>query len=222
MKRELRDQARTMRKQGLSLSEIATKLQVSKGSVSAWCRSIILSSEQIVHLESKRKHWASQNKGAQTNRQNAQAQRLEYQETGRQKAREMRPLHIKGCMLYWAEGAKSKNIIHFVNSDPNMMKLFMRFLREELEIDDKIVSLQLHCHSHDPDTHRDMKIYWSSILNLPIECFQKVQVKKGSTTRKNRLENGICAIRISRTEFVMHIYGAIQEYGGFENPDWLF
>jgi hypothetical protein len=34
--------------------------------------------------------------------------------------------------------------------------------------------------------------------------------------------NGICSIRVENTNYVLHIFGAIQEYGGFNNPDWLF
>lgn len=39
----------------------------------------------------------------------------------------MKGLHLAGCMLYWAEGAKSRNTIEFANSDPNMVRLFCRF-----------------------------------------------------------------------------------------------
>lgn len=35
-----------------------------------------------------------------------------------------------GCMLYWAEGAKSRNTLTFANSDPAMIRMFARFLRE--------------------------------------------------------------------------------------------
>lgn len=222
MKRETRKKARQLRKDGNSISDIASQLNVSRGSVSSWCRDIELTEIQKANLQKKRKHWGRQNKGAQVNRQKAQEQRQVYQEEGRLKAQEKRPLHMMGCMLYWAEGGKQKNTLHFVNSDPHMMRMFIRFLREELDVPDSLISLQLHCHTHDDDQQHQMKIYWSQILDLPMTCFQKVQVKKGSDTRKNRLENGICAIRVSRTEYVMHIFGAIQEYGGFDNPDWLF
>jgi hypothetical protein len=57
---------------------------------------------------------------------------------------------------------------------------------------------------------------------LPTSCLEKVHIKQGSNSRKNRLINGICAIRIYRTAITQHIFGAIQEYGGFENEDWLF
>ena len=44
-------------------------------------------------------------------------------------------LHQAGCMLYWAEGAKSRNSAKFANSDPPMMLLFRRFLTTALGVD---------------------------------------------------------------------------------------
>jgi len=37
-------------------------------------------------------------------------------------------LMLAGCMLYWAEGFKKKNVVDFGNSDANMMKYFLFFL----------------------------------------------------------------------------------------------
>lgn len=222
MKREIRTKARQLRQEGKSISDIANELNISRGSVSSWCRDIKLTEHQKQALHEKRKHWSAQNKGAQVNRQQARQQREFYQQRGREKAKEKNPLHMMGCMLYWAEGGKQKNILHFVNSDIYMMKLFMSFLREELFVPIEVIGLQLHCHTSDINEQNRMKAFWSQTLDLPMNCFHKVQVKKGSDSRKNRLENGICAIRISRTEYVMHLFGAIQEYGRFDNPDWLF
>jgi len=38
-------------------------------------------------------------------------------------------------MLYWAEGAKGRNTVKFVNSDPQMVWFFRRFLTEALAVD---------------------------------------------------------------------------------------
>ena len=32
-------------------------------------------------------------------------------------------------MLYWAEGSKRRNCVEFTNSDPDMMRRFVKFLR---------------------------------------------------------------------------------------------
>ncbi len=39
------------------------------------------------------------------------------------------PLHLAGCMLYWAEGTKNRNRAQLVNSDVEMVRFFCSFLR---------------------------------------------------------------------------------------------
>ena len=39
---------------------------------------------------------------------------------------------------------------------------------------------------------------------------------------KKSLPYGVCTLRAKKsTPIVQHIYGAIQEYAGFEQPKWL-
>ncbi len=223
MKQEVRAQARAMRLQGISVNEIARILGISKSSASIWVRDIELTEDQIRHLKANQKRYEQQNKGAKANQARASALRLKYQQEGRLKARENRPLHQAGCLLYWAEGAKDRNEVYFVNSDVHMLRMFMRFLREEMQIRDEEISLYIHCHYPDPEQQRRIEVYWITMLDLEENCLRKTQVKKGSDTRKNILINGVCGIRVARsTRLAQHIYGAIQEYAGFEHPAWLF
>lgn len=221
VKRETRIQARQLRSKGHSTSEIAAMVGASKSSVSVWVRDVELTEEQKMILRQKQPRWTAQNNGAQGNREKAKQQREIFQQEGREKAQQGSSLHLAGCMLYWAEGAKGRNHLHFANSDPNMQQLFVRFLREEFLISDEDIKLQIHCHSEDESIHQRCREFWSQLLDLPESNVNKIQVKKGSETRKNRLEYGICAIRVYNTQIVQHIYGAIQVYGGFVNPDWL-
>jgi predicted transcriptional regulator len=222
VKKAIREQARLLRQQGRSVREITRLLGVSKSSVSNWVRDIELTPVQIETLRANQRKYSGQNAGAKMNQKRAKEQRLQYQEAGRKKARQNSKLHLIGCMLYWAEGAKARNGIYFANSDPDMMRLFIRFLREELGVADYRISLLIHCHTDAPDEVRRIEQYWLETLNLPASALNKTQVKTGSLTRKNILEYGVCSIRVYCTELTHHIYGAIQEYGGFENPDWLF
>ena len=89
-------------------------------------------------------------------------ERVTYQARGRETARGGDLLHLAGCMLDWAEGSKGRNQLRFSNSDPEMIRFFVRFLQE--------------CLGVKPDQ-----------------------------------------IRIT----TQHIFGAIQEYGGFRRDAWL-
>lgn len=153
----------------------------------------------------------------------SQSNYLWYQEEGRAKARENNPLHLAGCMLYWAEGAKSKSSgIAFANSDPNMLLLFMRFLREEMQVKDEIIRMRIQCHTRDPIEIKRIERYWLDLLDLPSCSLRKTLIKKGNPNaiRHNNFENGFCMVEVYRVRLLHHIFGAIQEYSGFDNPAW--
>lgn len=48
-----------------------------------------------------------------------------------------------------------------------------------------------------------------------------VYSKYSQKKRKNRLPYGTCKLCVNSTAVVQSIFGSIQEYGGFERPDWL-
>jgi predicted transcriptional regulator len=221
MKRETREQARLLRQQGHSIKEIAEALQVSRSSVSLWVRDVELTQDQIQALKERQQLWGAQNAGASRNRTNATEQRQHFQQQGRDQAATASALHTMGCMLYWAEGAKSRNGLNFVNADPNMLELFIRFLREELAVNDDEMVLYIHSHSQDALEIDRITHYWLTLLHLPPTALRKVLFKAGSQARRNNLPNGVCSLRVYRTDLVQHIFGAIQAYGGFENPAWL-
>ena len=60
---------------------------------------------------------------------------------------------------------------------------------------------------------------------MPASCLTKSMVNAYSRASKrkrvNMLPYGTCKLTVSSTQIVQHIYGAIQEYGGFDRPEWL-
>ena len=52
--------------------------------------------------------------------------RLDAQRDGSARGRAQDPLHQAGCMLYWAEGSKSRNKVVFTNADRDMVAFFLR------------------------------------------------------------------------------------------------
>ena len=218
-----REQARNLRQQGLSYRQIQSELKVSLSSVSLWCRDIELTEEQQRIIDNNGLQYGDDNAGAKVNRETAYQERIVYQQAGREVAKQERFLHIVGCMLYWAEGAKhDRNRVNFANSDSVMVELFVRFLREELNVASDSIKFKIHCHTDDPQKIRQMERYWMDLLQLSESSLMNVQIKTGSNNRKNHLENGVCAIHVHSKELLMHILGAIQEYGNFTNEDWLY
>lgn len=218
-KSELRQRARELRMQGWTLSEIVEEIGAAKSSVSVWTRDIKLTQDQQHRIDEKHRTNSGIQIVANQNKARFRKQRTAYQRKGREKAKEGDLLHAMGCMLQWAEGAKNRNTVQLVNSDPNMMTMFVRFLRESMNVKDEDISVFIHCHNKDHVERIEQ--YWLELLELPKSALRTAQVIKGSDARHNRLHNGVCSIRVYNTELVQHIYGAIQEYSGFDEPAWL-
>lgn len=221
-KKELQVEARRLRKEGKSVNEIVTILGAAKSSVSLWVRDIELTGEQRISLKTRGRQYGSENAGAQVNIERFRVLRVKYQEGGRAKAKEQRSLHLAGCMLYWAEGSKNRHRVEFVNSSAEMLRFFIRFLREELNIKDENIKINIHCHTAENEKLQLIVEYWLNLLQLSSASLRKIYYKESGKVSRKRLEYGVCGIRVESTELVQHIFGAIQEYAGFDNPDWLF
>lgn len=215
-----RKEARELRKQGKSVRVIAKEVGVSKASVSVWVKDIELTEDQKLSLSGNR----NPTKASMQHSRNAFKRRMEYQAEGREQAKKYDSLHLMGCMLYWAEGYKSVNDTDFTNSNPNMMQLFIKFLRS-INIKDEDMTVYIHCYINNNLSVGDIENYWLNLLELPKSCLRKTMANKtpkSSTGKKaNKLLYGVCKIRVHKVEVVQHIYGAIQEYIGVDVPEWI-
>ena len=215
------DKARQLRYLGLSMKRIAAECQVSLSTVSLWTRDI----EML-----PRHHAANRERAAKVRadrwRDRHREQRRAFQREGRKRAREGDQLHAAGCMLYWAEGAKARNSLVMSNSDPAMLVMFVRFLRECFEITAEDISFSLNVYTTNGRTIGEIEHYWMDLLELVPACARKHMLNHTPTSssgkRKNKLPYGVCTLRVKRsTWLVQHIYGAIQEYSGIDQPAWL-
>ncbi|MDQ2686924.1 MAG: helix-turn-helix transcriptional regulator [Armatimonadota bacterium] len=224
MKLEQKQEARRLRcEQGLALNEIAALLQVSKSSVSLWVRDVVLSDEHLARLNARNPLYNRQLHSGHVNRERSRNRRLQYQEAGRRQAREGNLLHMAGCMLYWAEGTKQRNVLVFTNSDPDMVAFFLNFLRRCYSVADEEVTVTINCFD-DCHSVKDIEEFWLQTLNVPGTCLRKATVNVHSCysqkKRCGKLVYGTCRLAVCRTAIVQSIYGAIQEYGGFTIDKW--
>jgi hypothetical protein len=128
-------------------------------------------------------------------------------------------------MLFWAEGDKHRNGVRFANSDPELLRVFVRFLRECFEADDSRISLTCNLFADHMERQREVEDFWLKTLGLPRSCLRRsivnVYSKYSQKKRKNKLPYGTCKVAYNDTRTVQSIYGAIQEYAGFNRPEWL-
>jgi hypothetical protein len=129
-------------------------------------------------------------------------------------------------MLYWAEGSKDRNSLTFANSDAEMVRFFWRFIRTSFSVDPSQITIRLNVYTGNGLTIEQIEEHWLTVLELPISCLRKPILNHFPTSssggKRNKLPYGVCTFRVRRsTPIIQHVFGAIQEYAGFDEPRWL-
>ena len=207
-----------LRQSGKSIVEIQQITGLPRGTVNNWCQHVTISDEQMRILR------FAQKRGLHKKYKDNQDIREKAHKEGREKAKLLDPLHLAGCMLYWCEGAKAKSSRHtlsLVNSDPEMIKVYMRFLRESLNVPNEEIFLKLTIYD-DIDESEAIE-FWSKVCNLHKSSFKKTQIKKSYPIKQyshQRKMYGCCTVMVYKTKYVHHVLAAIQQYFGFNREDW--
>lgn len=212
-----------MRLEGASIREIEQVLGVSRSSASRWVRDIELTPEQRALLVARSRLGpvvAAERKAAR-----ARELRREHQEEGRQLARERDGSYAAGCMLYWAEGSKGRNVVQLTNSDPELVAHFVAFLRAHFSVESERIKLVCNLFADHEARVREIEDFWLGRLDLTRASLNATAVNRYSKysqkKRLNKLPYGTARVTLCDTRIAQTIYGSIQELGGFDRPEWL-
>lgn len=188
-----RRKAIDLRRKGLSYSEIRKKIKVSKSSLSLWLRSVGLTKRQKQRLTEKklasiRRGWEKwRNTRINLTNKIINEATNEIVKTKITKDK----LWLMGIMLYWAEGAKSKEYrptqaVTFSNSDPLMIKMFLLWVKKILLVKDERIKFEIYIHESHKDKNIRTRRYWSGITGFSEAKFDKIYFKKNKINSKRR------------------------------------
>jgi len=120
-------------------------------------------------------------------------------------------LKISGVMLYWGEGTKEGNTVAFSNSNPEMIALFLKFLRKICNISGKRIRALLHFYEDQNEIL--LRKWWSKKLKIPKNQFSKSYLHKNKTGSYHKNSKyGTISIRYSDKDLLKIINKWIQEY----------
>lgn len=188
-KDELRDRAIALRQQGRSYREIAEEVPASKSTLSLWLRDVPMSDEHRARLAER--SLAGREQAAESLRARRQHREEAIKAQARAEIGELtdRELFIAGVVAYWAEGAKAKpwntsQRVDFVNSDVDMIRLFMAWL---CLLDIGADSCSFRVAIHESADVGAAITHWSGVVGVPAERFAPPSIKRHSpkTKRKN-------------------------------------
>ncbi len=117
-----------------------------------------------------------------------------------------------GLGIYWGEGEKvSRHQLRVTNTDPDILKTYIRFLLEICQIKREKITYSIICFN---DTSpNDAVSYWSKELEISDKKFGKiVQIPpQGKGTYKRKNKTGICTVTVSNVKLKMWIMGELEK-----------
>ncbi len=213
MKINEKHKAIELRKQGISMGEIAKTLKVAKTSVSYWVRDIELTSKQKNKLNKNGHSIEAIEKRRVARISNTRKKRqLIMQNAGIEVSQlSSDSLWCVGVALYWGEGGKTQQTARVSNSDPSVIKIMMRFFEKYSGIQKSKFHAHVHTFSH--KNAKKAVTYWSKISGIPQNKFFKTYVKQSSASLKKRetLPYGTMQIYIHDTVFFFRLMGWIEK-----------
>ena len=214
-----REKAILLRLKGTSIGEIAKRLQVSKSTVSHWCRDIALSDVAIANITKKNESKSTESllRYTEALRKQRQQNITHDKQLGKEKVGRLsnRDVYLIGLGLYWGEGYKhGSQEFGFTNSDHNMITFYIRWLQVVFNV--KLCDLILRVSINNAHESRIFAIedFWSKLTGVPKNNFTKPSFIK-SVSKKVYKDNsnyfGTLRIKVRRgTSMRRQILGAIE------------
>lgn len=185
-----------LREKGYSLPEIKNEVHVGYGTVYRYIQGVDI-------LPKYRKTWFGK-RGGSTKRMkmNELLAKEKAMKTVVSLSKKEKMIFLSA--LYWGEGSKSD--FNLMNSDPQLIKVFILGLQEVFEIDKSRIRVSIRIYE---DLNRKKALeFWSQVTGIPIDKFVNVDVIKGK--KKGKLPFGMCRVRILKGADMLKYMSALK------------
>lgn len=201
-----------LRKKGMSYSQIKAELGISKSTLSGWLCNMPLSEKRIKELQADSPMRIERCRNTKMRKRQDRLNSV-YEIVARDIGKfSKRDLFLAGLFLYWGEGTKvNKYLTAFTNTDPVMVKFFVKWITTCFDIKKEDLDILLHL-------YEDMNIesatkFWSKELDIPLGQFKKPYVKASKLsglTYKNGFGKGTCNVRIGGRNLAEYVSQALK------------
>jgi len=215
---EVKEKATQLRKKGYSLNEISKKLNTSKSTASLWLNNISLNENAQKRLIKRRVIGLHKTFLTKEKKKQAFFDNLKNEDINEIKGISFKSelYRILSSLLFWCEGSKgSLTRLGFTNSDPQMVKCFLFFLRKSFDLDERKFRGVVHLHSYH-DEGKQIN-FWSTVTGLPVSQFTKSYKKKNTGKRIREDYQGCISIRYYDAKIAKKLwscYHSLQTYLG--------
>lgn len=179
----------TLRKKGLSYSEIRKIVPVAKSTLQNWLvlAGLTLTQEHLQIQLQKRleKRQAATAASRITRAKRADQEIHKFVQEYKKFLND--PFFIAGIMFYEAEGSKNSCVLS--NSDYRVIQMFVRFLEKYFSLDrTKNMRFRLYVHETRSNDLDKIKSFWSKKLGIPIDHFALSWKKNIVTHRRTNMD----------------------------------
>lgn len=211
--------AQELRKQGHSLSEIVSKIKISKSTASVWCRDISMSAVAQKKLKSRttEKSLAGLAEYSKRIKNNKILQIKIDAKIGSNKLGEIsnRDIYCIGLGLYWGEGYKSgSQEFGFTNSDPEMILFYIKWLETIFLVKKNDLILRVSINELHKKREIQINQFWSNLTAVPLLQFTKMSFIKSVSKKSYPNSNnymGTLRIKVRKgTRMRREVIGAIK------------
>ena len=174
-----------LRLRGKSYNEISRLLGVPKSTLSSWFTGLQLSEKARERIRQRVAQGTLQ--GLIRRNKNQTHLAIQRMRNTRAQARQQvrrvtrNELLLIGTALYWAEGYKrlavrngrelTHHAVALTNSDPKLVAIFLRFLREICAVSDKNIHADIRMYEH--MNAQELLRFWQKVTRLPQTNFKK-------------------------------------------------
>ncbi len=191
-----KQEAIRLRNEGHSYNYIASKVGVSKGTLSVWLADVPYTPNQETISRIGKALAASGAVKSEMKRKSIQQAREEAgSDLGKFTSRD---LFMVGLGLYIGEGIKSTQMTSFANSNPAIINLIIRWFTQSLGVKKENIRIRLHLY---PDCSGDASIaFWSNLTGISKSQFLKSIIDRRldkKAVRSGKLPHGTAHLRIN-------------------------
>lgn len=203
-------QAIELRRQGKSYSEIMEQIpNLSRSTLSCWLSYLTLTSAQRKLLEKRARTGRAKarlkasitNRERRIQRMNETINKAEAETANLIK----KHLFLTGIVIYWCEGSQKTNTFSFINSDPIVIKIMVKWLNDICKISKESIRLRLYIHK--VYAKEKCEEFWSKELNIPLSQIKITYKPTPHQIKRNSKYKGCLRIDCGGVELFRRFLG---------------
>ncbi len=218
----IKEQARTMRRNGASYGEITKTYKVAKSTLFEWVKKIE-KPNTLYHTNHNAWFASIREKAAEANKKKRQREIDVIIDSVKEEVEQWHFLLDKNVqksilsILYWAEGQKLPERgapVKFANTDPRLILLFVKLITECYQVDLKKLKIGLYIHWYHKETV--VRNFWKKLLGVHDSQFRKIYRKRRHNSKRFRKNfMGICFViyqDVDLRQRIVHTAYEVQKY----------